>query len=349
LAWYASISITAAQEIPAWRKSRTPTLDDQFASIRIALKPTAACFLNIVTLGDIADLSGSESWIQAVRDLPLGPAPTLGGRQTWSQDDVLNILRLRGFDERGIRWGGEDACQVIRREPNVSVPSTMEAVSFEVTPSQVTMAERTVSNVVLNYLQSKSSDASSWTIKPVIPNEYAKVLTLRKSIKSISGGREPWTGEQEFELLLDTTQGEKHLRLPVEIRTPTLVIGASGPLAKGHLIHEDDLKLVRLTSSMKASPENCFHDAIDLVGQELRRAISTGQPISRTDIGPPRIVQAKDLVEIQVVAGSVVAKTAGRAMQSGGIGEVIEVEIVGVKKRLAARVIGENTVEAIAR
>ena len=106
---------------------------------------------------------------------------------------------------------------------------------------------------------------------------------------------------------------------------------------------------MRLTASMKAKPEECFAETSELLGKELRRNISTGQPIQRLDVGPPRVVQVKDLVKIQVLAGSIVAETTGRALQAGGIDEVIEVEVSENKKRLAARIRSSDVVEVIAR
>ncbi len=128
-----------------------------------------------------------------------------------------------------------------------------------------------------------------------------------------------------------------------------MVCGAVGPLAKGHVVAERDLKMVRLTPVMKADEQDCFVEAGSLIGKELRRSISTGQPFLRGDIGPARTIHPRDLVEIHVVAGAIVAQTAGRALQSGGIDEIIEVEVIGSKKRLAARIVSGNIVEAIAR
>jgi flagella basal body P-ring formation protein FlgA len=227
-----------------------------------------------------------------------------------------------------------------------------KAIDFspsDVAPQLIAMAERNIASVILGYLKSKSADATSWTIKPRISSDYAKLLSQKRSIRGITGGMEPWTGEQSFELLMVTQQGEQSLHVQATIDVPVMVWGATGPLAKGRVIGEGDLKLVRLTPTMRATEQECFLETDGLVGKELRRSISTGQPILRIDAGPVRTVQARDQVEIQVVSGGIVVQTAGRAIQSGGVDEVIEVEIIGSKKRLAARVIQGNLVEAIVR
>ncbi len=337
-----------AQQTPAWRNPQALSTNESQLHIRVALKPTTPCEKNVVELDDVADLSGSEAILQKIRNLPLGPAPARGSRQTWLREDILVLLKLRGIDEKYIRWAGDEACQVVRMD-TMPPDKAIEYTPSDVSPQTISMAERTVASVIDGYLKSKSVDAASWTIKPIISNDYAKLLSQKRLIKGITGGVEPWTGEQQFDLLILTPHGEQSFQINAIVNVPTMVWGATGPLAKGRVIVESDLKLVRLTSAMKASDENCFFDAAGLIGKELRRSISTGQPILRTDAGPVRTIQARDQVEIQVVAGSVVVQTAGRAVQSGGVDDVIEVEIIGSKKRLAARVIQGNIVEAIAR
>lgn len=338
-----------AQQIPAWRKPQGPTHSDSIVTVRLALKPDAVCEKNIVELDDIADLSGSEAILQAIRDLPLGPAPIAGSRQTWTQSDVLQLLKLRGIDEKIIRWGGERSCLVSRQNAKSDYISPIEFTTTKLATQSASMAERTVANVVSNYLVSKSSDAASWTVKPIVPAEHIKTLLQKRLIKGIAGGQEPWTGEQRFTLLLQTPQGDQPIEIVANVNVPSMVWGATGPLAKGHVLVESDLKLVRLTSAMKAKDVDCFSDSTEMIGKELRRAISTGQPILLADTGPPRIIHTRDLVEIHVIAGAIIAQTTGRALQSGGLDEVIEVEVEGNKKRLAARIVGGNVVEAIAR
>lgn len=338
----------SAQQLPAWRKPPIQSVNESQLYIRVALKPTTQCIKNVVELDDIADLSGSDSILQSLRNLPLGPAPVRGSRQTWQQDDILHLLKLHGIDEKQIRWAGEDACQVVRME-TMPPDKAIEYIPSDLPPQTIAMAERTVASVIAAYLKSKSSDAAAWTIKPDIPSEYAKLLSQKRIIRGVTGGVEPWMGEQRFDLLILTPQGEQSFQVNTKVNVPTMVLGATGPLAKGRVIKESDLKQVRLTTAMKASEEDCFLDTQGLIGKELRRSISTGQPILHADAGPARTIQARDLVEIHVVAGAVVAQIAGRALQSGGVDEVIEVEVVGSKKRLAARIVQGNIVEAIAR
>jgi flagella basal body P-ring formation protein FlgA len=338
----------SAQQIPAWRKPESKSIQESQLSIRIALKSTFQCAKNVIELQDIADLSGSDAILQSLRNMPLGPAPIRGSRQTWRQDDVLGLLKLRGIDERAIRWAGDEACQVIRMD-TLPPDKAVDFTPSDISPQLISLAARNIASVIQGYLKAKSIDATSWTIKPTVSDDFVKILSQKRSIQGVTGGVEPWTGEQVFELLVTTPQGEQSIQVSATINTPKVVCGATGPLAKGRVIGEADLKSVRLTPTMKASPDECFAETDGLIGKELRRSISTGQPILRADVGPVRTIQSRDQVEVRVVSGAIVVQTAGRALHSGGVDEIIEVEIIGSKKRLAARVIQGNLVEAIAR
>jgi flagella basal body P-ring formation protein FlgA len=339
------------QQIPGWRDAssmepnRIPTAD---IAVRIAIKDRFFTSKNLLVLSDIADISGDESTVSKLVDLPIGLAPASGKHYSWTQDELLQLLALRGLDAKQIRWAGANACQV-SYQTSLSPEKKAEFTKSYQAPQVVSLAEKNVSAVILAYLQNKGPTATGWTIEPTVPSEHTKVLSQRHLIKGIIGGREPWTGRQLFTLLIQNSGGEATIDVEAEIQLPPLVIAASGPLAKGRILTEGDLKLVRLTPAMKTGFEECYEETQLIVGKELRRNISTGQPIQRTDTGPASLIHAKDFVRIRVVAGAVVAETSGRALQSGGTDELIQVEVSDSKKRLASRVIAPGLVEVISR
>jgi flagella basal body P-ring formation protein FlgA len=103
-----------------------------------------------------------------------------------------------------------------------------------------------------------------------------------------------------------------------------------------------------LPPASKISPEDCFSDFESLVGKQLRKAVSTQQPIRNQDVGDPFAVQAGESVTIAVLAGSVRVEAYGRALESGAVDEMIQVEVLPQKKRVAVRVAAERRVEVIA-
>ncbi len=344
------VSTANAQQAPAWRLNSATSKDNVVGppTLRIAMKEKSLVAANILELSDVAELSGPEEIIQSVRNLPLGPGPVNGKPQTWTQDEILHILELRGVETKSIRWAGADACQVVHHA-GVEPERLSQFTQSHLTPQITIQAERIVVGIVSAYLQKKTGANSGWIIKPTIPDAHSKLLSQRYSIKGIAGGEEPWIGLQKMTLLVNEKGVDTAIDIEVDIRLPPMVLASVGPISRGRVLQESDLKAVRLTPSMKVDEEDCFTDFAGLVGKEIRRNFSSGQPIQRGDIGPPRLIQQKDLIRIQVVSGAVVAETNGRAMQAGGIDEVIEVEVAETKKHLAGRVVSAGVVEVIAR
>jgi flagella basal body P-ring formation protein FlgA len=340
----------SAQQPPAWRIDPTAPAASTLpaASLRVALKPSSLCQGNLVELADIAELSGPEELVQQLNAVLLGPAPRKGERQRWTQAELLRILEWKGIQPSNIRWAGADACEVSHQAADQAA-MVSQIKQAMLTPPMIAQAERTVSNVLTAYLQTRVPGNTGWIVQPQLPPAHLHLLAERRAIIGVDGGEEPFTGEQNFQLLLRSSEGEQAISVTANVQLPPLIWGAVGPLSKGRVLQPEDLKLVRLTASMKAKPEECFSETSELLGKELRRNISTGQPIQRLDVGPPRVIQVKDLVKIQVLAGSIVAETTGRALQAGGIDEVIEVEVSENKKRLAARIRSSDVVEVIAR
>ena len=216
------------------------------------------------------------------------------------------------------------------------------------TPATIAQAERTVASVVENYLQTKTASAGGWNIKVDIPSEYAKVLTQRRQILGIAGGQPPWDGKQDFTLLIKEPAGEQSIKISANIKLPEMVVAANRPLSKGYVLKDEDLLWIPMPRGLAYGSEDCFSQSELLVGKQLRRAMSTQQVIRLNEVGPPIIIHVGDVVAIGVVSGQVTVETNGRAIESGAIDDLIQIEIQPHRKRVLARITGDRTAEVIA-
>ncbi|MFN7736148.1 MAG: flagellar basal body P-ring formation chaperone FlgA [Pirellula sp.] len=215
------------------------------------------------------------------------------------------------------------------------------------TSVSTSQAERMVVAAIESYLQLKTGGNGKWGITPHVPTEMAPLLLQRRQILGVSGGEPPWDGDQQFTLLVRTAQGETTVDIRATVRLPDMVVAAKGPLAKGRIVQESDLVWQALPPTSSISMDECFSDFENLVGKQLRRAVSTKQPIRRSEVSEPSVVQAGEMVTIAVIAGSVLVETPGRAVESGAIDDVIQVEVLPQRKRVTARVAAERRVEVI--
>ncbi len=214
-----------------------------------------------------------------------------------------------------------------------------------VSPALISQAENVARSAIGSYLQTKTDSTAEFRIQPVVPPEHAKILAMRRQIVGIAGGTPPYEGEQQFELLVKTAIGEEKIPIRATVQLPDLVLVAAKPLRKGQLVRSDDLVYLPLPKSANVDSDQCFIRMEELVGQELKRAMSTHQVIRRNEVGTPVLVRAGDLIKIEVVRGGVVIETNGKAIESGGLDDLIQVETADYRKRLVARVRSDRLVE----
>ena len=369
----------------AWTQSPRGTNPNIKKSLKVELllKSTSECPSNLLLLADLVGIKGSDALVQQLQDLPLAPAPRLGNDQTWTREDIAKSLALRGVSSDMIHWQGSTECRVRRiegeRTESLAASKTslnVQPVGFQqptdvtdnvkldastnkktidksqftsafTTPGNVAQAERTAALAIQNYLQTKTSSTGNWNISVQVPTEHVNIIMQRAKILGIAGGQPPWEGRQEFTFLLKGPNGEQSVIIPATVKLPEMVVAATRPLAKGYVLREEDLVWIPMPRGLNYGPEDCFAQTDPLVGQQLRRAMSTQQVIRLIEVGPPTIIHVNDLVGIDVVSGEVNVRTNGRAIESGAIDDLIQVEVQPQRKRVLARVTGDRTVEVI--
>ncbi len=352
--------------------------------VELLLKATSECPSNLLMLADLVSIKGSDGLIQQLQDLPLAPAPRLNNDQSWTREDIAKSLALRGVSSEMIHWQGAMECRVKRVEgerkesaqPTKPIPDvrpagfqqTVHAAGQNVQPlpaqsnlaidksqftsafisqGNVTQAERTAVLAIQNYLQTKTASTGNWNISVQVPTEHVNTMMQRNRILGIAGGQPPWDGKQEFTFLLKGPNAEQSVIIPATVKLPEMVVAATRPLAKGYVLREEDLVWIPMPRGLNYGPDDCFAQTDLLIGQQLRRSMSTQQVIRLSEVGPPTIIHVGDLVGIDVVSGEVIVKTNGRAVESGAIDDVIQVEVQPQRKRVLARVTGDRTVEVI--
>jgi flagella basal body P-ring formation protein FlgA len=120
---------------------------------------------------------------------------------------------------------------------------------------------------------------------------------------------------------------------------PSQEVLAARTLRVGTVLREADLKI-------QGGPDAGLRDSIAmLVGLETRRAIYTGRPVVAADLGPPTLVQRNAVVVMIYRDRGLGIRTEGRALESGGAGEVVRVINVASRQSILATVTGQNQVE----
>ncbi len=305
----------------------------------------------VVRLGDLVEI---VSWgSKADEDLmafPLGPAPQPGKYQDWTADDLTRNLEFRGLSRSKVAWQGPQSVRLVRKQAGAATGECYNAhTTRKMTPALlndrvVAQAEANLVQVTREYLSLQTNERTPWRIGLKVPNELANSLSQIRNIISMGGGEEPWTGRQRLVYLIKHQGEEVELTMTVNVELPTTVVVASRAIRRDEVIDESCLMYAPLPERMEEQGDQYFDDMSQLVGKQMRRAVSSGIPIPRTYIGQPNVISGGEIVEIESVSGSVVVKSAAKALGGGAVGELINVELIPGRKRVVAMVVDSRLV-----
>ena len=85
-------------------------------------------------------------------------------------------------------------------------------------------------------------------------------------------------------------------------------------------------------------------DGASALGQQLRRPVFAGRPITAADLEAPDLVDRQGAVLVTYARGPLTLSLPGRALGAGGAGETVPVLIEGRRRPLRAVVTGPGTV-----
>jgi len=118
-----------------------------------------------------------------------------------------------------------------------------------------------------------------------------------------------------------------------ETVVPTRTIRAAA------LISENDVTLTGNTSP------NGFTRLQDVIGQEARVVLYAGRPIMVDQIGPPAIVDRNQIVGLIFSGRGLQIVTDARALERGGVGDVIRVMNLSSRAVLSGQVQADGSVQ----
>jgi flagella basal body P-ring formation protein FlgA len=329
------------------------------ASLLLSMRSKAEVTSNVICLKDVIESSASQATSDRIYDVTLSPAPSLGNRQTWTRETVASLLELHGIEASTIAWSGADQCELVRVttiakeidsavvQASALLPRSQTTTNYIPLGPQNKTQSQSAQNAIIaiqGYLRSVSDSNFDYIVAVDIPTEGVPYLRNRAAITAVAGGQSPWIGDQTFSI--QTKQRDETVNIDVVARVsmPTMIFAANRSLGKDHVISEADVNQTVLGKSSRAAPEDCFTSLSDLVGKQLTRTVSTGQPIERSHLQNPRVVNQNDEIEIQVTAPGLQVTTTGRAMQGGGLDDLILVEVIPQRTKLTARVVGPGIV-----
>jgi flagella basal body P-ring formation protein FlgA len=132
------------------------------------------------------------------------------------------------------------------------------------------------------------------------------------------------------------------MRVTVRIERPAVVV--THRVERGEKFDENRVELKRLSTGVSADSVTVLSQAL---GRTSARAIFPGTVLRLQDIADPPVIQRGQEVTCRSHTGNVEIEVMVKTLEDGKMGRVIRVENTGSRKVFRARVLDENTVEAV--
>jgi flagella basal body P-ring formation protein FlgA len=317
----------------AWSPCRLVTPSSEGAQpsiIVLKLHPTATAKGTQVTIGDIADLQGcSEPQRGRLARLDLADLPLSSQPIFISQPQIQFRLQLAGYDAGSFRLEGPRSVRVSRAageglDAKIAVLAK-RAVEEKVPGAVEDFSIQLAQNVSLPPLNADGGDIhlEAEIRSPILPPCRVAVEVAIY----IRGAR-----RNGVIVYIDV---KKLQAVPVAVRR----------IDSGEAFSSDNVKMERVAVE---NPLKVVEEA-SLKGRRARHPIAAGRPIEPDDVGTDApsavVVHSNDLVHLIAKVGHLQVKTRGEALQSGRIGQMIQVRNLDSKATVTGRVVDGSTVE----
>ena len=114
---------------------------------------------------------------------------------------------------------------------------------------------------------------------------------------------------------------------------------AKSTLQRGSIIQAGDLKV---EASAGQNPDEMLNA---YVGKELKRTVAAGYRLNPAYVGKPVTVRRNARVSMMYKAGALEITAWGRALEEGGVGDVITIMNLGSRQKVQGRIMASGTVE----
>jgi len=303
----------------------------------------------LVLLGDIATITASDpAETKRLAALDVTAAPPAGQRKYLRARELQDLLAARGVNWRQHRLSGASQITILGALDRPTAPSTpAKTPRAPVAPAiNPRLATDAATKLLLGYVQERAASDVEFQIKFELSGEQAQFIASAGEDLEVTGGKDPWTGPQQFQLTA-TVGGElKQTTVRTTVTAPPTLVVAERSLPRGAVIREGDVRL-----QAGATPKgdlHPFHSIDEVIGKEAPRGLVEGQILDDHAVRPPLLVHRGEIVTVFARCGGVQVRTTARSREDGSHNDLVPVETLSDRNPYFARVIGVQEVEVYA-
>ncbi|HOM59820.1 MAG TPA: flagellar basal body P-ring formation chaperone FlgA [Anaerohalosphaeraceae bacterium] len=273
--------------------------------LEIYLPRTVQIEGEVIELGQIGLLQGSEEMAAAVRGIQLGRFSMPGQQIILDRQTLQSCLAGGGISPEKIRLMGAEQVAVTRTGQKMDRSALVEAAQTFL-QSQLAAQEVVIVGPV--------SPPSGCLLKPDQAAEVVPVL-----------GTDRTPGRRTVVLSIRQEGKEtERILIPFEVRFRSRQVIAATDIAVGQVISP---QAVRLETAETPEPQSV--ELSDVVGAAARRAISAGTAIRPQWLQPPTppvLIQRRQKVVLKLDTGLMLITASGEALDEGTEGQVIRIK-----------------------
>lgn len=285
-----------------------------------ALKRHASVASDIVRIGDLVENAG------ALANIPIFRAPELGATGSVPAARVVEAVRAHGYLALETKGLSEVA---VTRLSRVIAVKEIEAQIARAIAAQYGIAE--IANLLVNI----EPRVRALHVEPAAPPELP--------VSNLSYDQRTGRFDIGFELPAGAIGGarratQRYTGSIVETTEATVLVR---PIGRGEVVKAGDVVTERRPKAELGS-DLIVSDAA--VGLAARRILRAGQPLRMTDLMKPEVVQRNEPVTLVYEAPGMMLTIRGKAVESGAVGDLVNVINMQSKRTVQGTVTGPGRV-----
>jgi flagella basal body P-ring formation protein FlgA len=313
--------------------------EDGLQSVDIVLKSKASIATQRIYLSDVASCSQHKTYCQEASGIDLGPSP-LPGRTSFLQKSQVEALLGKDWPGISINLSGPEMIRIetlVVEVPAEDLRLKLEDLISSKLRTHKDIRARVVRLQPLNQVKVRPSqtridftevknmifDDRTWFFRNFLGN---KTVQVRMSNPSDA---------EDFTVVSTNV----FISIEVQVPAPVHAIGVS------QIISSDDIKLSWIT--LRSGYRDIIFDSNAIVGKKARQTLAGGEPIAARFLANVFAVQRNQPVQLIMKNEGLEISAQAISQQSGSIGQTIEVLNVATKRKLRARIVSDQKVEAV--
>jgi flagella basal body P-ring formation protein FlgA len=283
----------------------------------IHLRSTARVVGSLVTLGDVAEISGgSLADRQALQQLVLKPYSP--DQPLLAAQEIREELAAAGWNLLFWEVNGAGRVQLHTSDSPLAQQHQQRRLAAVQGPTSASSGTRSFS-----------------------PMPTANFAATHPSSQRTGVVQAQWQDEAiEQGVALDPSVAGDLRRQPVTSTVWTF----RQDMSRGQVVTEEDVEQLSLR---RAAPQNVVFDRAEIIGQALRTAVPAGRPILSAHLEAIKHVQRGKEVTLLSRVGPIEVSTTARSLADGTVGQTITIESLDRKRHYQGSVIAFNTVQVI--